>query len=161
MHFERQLLCAQHGRGGKPHLARGESCSIPKHSNKVNAAASSSGGIYLRPASRWQLGRKSLFCSSKLPTNCSNCFSNTRTTRTIGNTQFKTVYKSRVPHTFRVITEGDAITSILTVGKGFSGIYRHAGLEVLLEDGCTGNILVGPTGRSPNKCVSVVIRCTC
>ena len=66
----------------------------------------------------------------------------------IGNTQFKKVYKSRVPHTFRVATEGDAITSILTVGKGFSGIYRHAGLEVLLEDGCTGNILVGPTGRS-------------
>ncbi|EJK47583.1 hypothetical protein THAOC_33688 [Thalassiosira oceanica] len=63
----------------------------------------------------------------------------------VGNLAFKTVYKSRVPHTFRVITEGDAITSILTVGKGFSGIYRHAGLEVLLEDGCTGNILVGPT----------------
>ena len=27
----------------------------------------------------------------------------------------------------------------------FGGIYRHAGLEVLLDEGCTGNILVGPT----------------
>ena len=66
-----------------------------------------------------------------------------------------------MPHTFRVITEGDAITSILTFGKGFSGIYRHAGLEVLLEDGCTGNILVGPTGRLPTEFLWVVIRFIC
>jgi hypothetical protein len=63
----------------------------------------------------------------------------------LGNNAFKTIYKRRVPHTFRVSTEGDAITSMLTVGPFCGGIYRHAGLEVLLEESCTGNILVGPT----------------
>mmetsp|Transcript_31905 Transcript_31905/g.61032 ORF Transcript_31905/g.61032 Transcript_31905/m.61032 type:complete len:1706 (-) Transcript_31905:400-5517(-) len=63
----------------------------------------------------------------------------------LGNHAFKTIYKRRVPHTFRVATEGDAITTIPTVGPCCGGIYRHAGLEVLLEEGCTGNILVGPT----------------
>jgi hypothetical protein len=63
----------------------------------------------------------------------------------LGNNAFKTIYKRRVPHTFRVATEGDAITSMLTVGPFCGGIYRHAGLEVLLEESCTGNILVGPT----------------
>lgn len=63
----------------------------------------------------------------------------------LGNNAFKAIYKRRVPHTFRVSTEGDAITSMLTVGPFCGGIYRHAGLEVLLEEGCTGNILVGPT----------------
>lgn len=28
---------------------------------------------------------------------------------------------------------------------GWSGIYKHAGLEVMLDEGGTGNILVGPT----------------
>ena len=32
-----------------------------------------------------------------------------------------------------------------TLGPFCGGVYRHAGLEVLLEQGCTGNILVGPT----------------
>ncbi len=63
----------------------------------------------------------------------------------LGNNAFKAIYKRRVPHTFRVSTEGDAITSMLTVGPFCGGIYRHAGLEVLLEEGCTGNILIGPT----------------
>jgi len=63
----------------------------------------------------------------------------------VGNVAFKTIYKQRVPHTYRVVTEGDAFTSMPTLGPLCSGIYRHAGLEVLLEDGCTGNILVGPT----------------
>lgn len=63
----------------------------------------------------------------------------------LGNNAFKTIYKRRVPHTFRVATEGDAITSMPTIGPFCGGIYRHAGLEVLLEEGCTGNILVGPT----------------
>ena len=63
----------------------------------------------------------------------------------VGNVAFKTLYKQRVPHTYRVVTEGDAFTSMPTLGPLCSGIYRHAGLEVLLEEGCTGNILVGPT----------------
>jgi len=63
----------------------------------------------------------------------------------VGNVAFKTIYKQRVPHTYRVVTEGDAFTSMPTLGPLCSGIYRHAGLEVLLEEGCTGNILVGPT----------------
>lgn len=62
----------------------------------------------------------------------------------ISLTAFKTIYKQRVPHTFRVVTEGDAFTSMPTL-TCFGGIYRHAGLEVLLDEGCTGNILVGPT----------------
>lgn len=63
----------------------------------------------------------------------------------LGNNAFKTIYKKRVPHTFRVSTEGDAITTMPTTGTYCGGIYRHAGLEVVLEEGCTGNILVGPT----------------
>eukprot|EP00934_Nitzschia_sp_Nitz4_P003243 Nitzschia sp. Nitz4//scaffold254_size28068//599//5528//NITZ4_008147-RA/size28068-augustus-gene-0.31-mRNA-1//-1//CDS//3329544319//3233//frame0 len=62
----------------------------------------------------------------------------------VGNRTFSRLYKQRVPHTFRVVNEGDAITSLpnyLFCG----GIYKHAGLEVLLDEGMTGNILVGPT----------------
>lgn len=62
----------------------------------------------------------------------------------IGNKAFSRLYKQRVPHTFRVVNEGDAITSMpnrLFCG----GVYKHSGLEVLLDEGQTGNILVGPT----------------
>jgi hypothetical protein len=61
-----------------------------------------------------------------------------------GNKAFSTLYKQRVPHSFRVVNEGDAITGVpnyLCCG----GIYKHAGLEVILDEGMTGNILVGPT----------------
>mmetsp|Transcript_24568 Transcript_24568/g.40202 ORF Transcript_24568/g.40202 Transcript_24568/m.40202 type:complete len:156 (-) Transcript_24568:907-1374(-) len=54
------------------------------------------------------------------------------------------MYKQRVPHSFRIVNEGDAITAIpnyLCCG----GIYKHAGLEVILDENMTGNILVGPT----------------
>ena len=63
----------------------------------------------------------------------------------LGNLAFKTIYKKRVPHTFRVSTEGDAVTAMVTFGAACEGTYRHVGMEVLLEEGCTGNILVGPT----------------
>ncbi len=63
----------------------------------------------------------------------------------VGNNAFKAIYKKRVPHTFRISTEGDAITTMPTTGPFCGGVYRHAGLEVLLEEACTGNILVGPT----------------
>ncbi|KAG7344317.1 putative lipase [Nitzschia inconspicua] len=62
----------------------------------------------------------------------------------VGNKAFAKLYKQRVPHTFRVVNEGDAITAIpnyLCCG----GVYKHAGLEVILDQGMTGNILVGPT----------------
>lgn len=62
----------------------------------------------------------------------------------VGNKAFSRLYKQRVPHTFRVVNEGDAVTSMpnyLCCG----GIYKHSGLEVLLDEGQTGNILVGPT----------------
>jgi hypothetical protein len=62
----------------------------------------------------------------------------------VGNKAFSRFYKQRVPHSFRVVNEGDAITSM--PNRYFcSGVYKHAGLEVLLDEGMTGNILVGPT----------------
>jgi hypothetical protein len=64
----------------------------------------------------------------------------------LGNHAFARLYKKRVPHTFRVACEGDAFTTMPpTLLCGWSGIYKHAGLEVMLDEGCTGNILVGPT----------------
>lgn len=61
----------------------------------------------------------------------------------VGNRAFSRLYKQKVPHTFRVATEGDPITAMPHVVC--SGIYKHAGLEVVLDEGKTGNILVGPT----------------
>lgn len=64
----------------------------------------------------------------------------------VGNRAFTRLYKQRVPHTFRLVNEGDPVTGlpVATIGGGFS-MYKHAGLEVALDEGCTGNILVGPT----------------
>lgn len=62
----------------------------------------------------------------------------------VGNRAFARLYKSCVPHTFRVCVEGDAITS-QPLGYCSSGFYKHAGIEVALDEGRTGNILVGPT----------------
>lgn len=62
----------------------------------------------------------------------------------VGNRAFSRLYKQKVPHSFRVVNEGDAIT---TIPNYFccSGVYKHAGLEVILDGGMTGNVLVGPT----------------
>ena len=62
----------------------------------------------------------------------------------VGNKPFSRFYKQRVPHTFRVVNEGDVITSMPNF-VFCRGTYKHAGLEVLLDEGLTGNILVGPT----------------
>lgn len=62
----------------------------------------------------------------------------------VGNHAFARLYKQKVPHTFRVVTEGDAITTTPTAMM-CGGWYKHAGLEVMLDEGLTGNILVGPT----------------
>jgi len=62
----------------------------------------------------------------------------------VGNRAFSRIFKRRVPHCFRVVNEGDVITTIpnyLCCG----GLYKHAGLEVILDGGMTGNVLVGPT----------------
>jgi len=61
----------------------------------------------------------------------------------VGNRSFAKFYKLHVPHTFRVVAEDDLVTAF-PLAWGFS-LYKHAGLEVALEEGCTGNILVGPT----------------
>ena len=62
----------------------------------------------------------------------------------VGNKTFSRLYKQRVPHSFRVVNEGDAITAMPNF-VFCGGIYKHAGMEVLLDEGMTGNILVGPT----------------
>ncbi len=62
----------------------------------------------------------------------------------VGNRAFSRLYKQKVPHSFRVVNEGDAFT---TMPNYFfcGGHYKHAGLEVILDGGMTGNVLVGPT----------------
>jgi hypothetical protein len=62
----------------------------------------------------------------------------------VGNYTFARLYKHRVPHTFRVANEGDVFTTMPHYAW-CGGVYKHAGLEVALDEGCTGNILVGPT----------------
>jgi hypothetical protein len=62
----------------------------------------------------------------------------------VGNHAFSRLYKQRVPHTFRVVNEGDALTTLPNAVM-LGGQYKHAGLEVMLDEGCTGNIIVGPT----------------
>eukprot|EP00978_Attheya_sp_CCMP212_P022522 scaffold67260_cov53-Attheya_sp.AAC.2 len=62
----------------------------------------------------------------------------------VGNHAFARLYKQRVPHTFRVVHECDAITSMPSL-TFCGGLYKHAGLEVMLDEGCTGNTLIGPT----------------
>eukprot|EP00814_Leptocylindrus_danicus_P008066 CAMPEP_0116011346 /NCGR_PEP_ID=MMETSP0321-20121206/4518_1 /TAXON_ID=163516 /ORGANISM="Leptocylindrus danicus var. danicus, Strain B650" /LENGTH=235 /DNA_ID=CAMNT_0003480571 /DNA_START=188 /DNA_END=896 /DNA_ORIENTATION=- len=56
----------------------------------------------------------------------------------VGNRAFAKLYKS---------AEGDALTAMpLQSGWCLGGaLYKHAGLEVALDEGRTGNILVGPT----------------
>jgi Lipase (class 3). len=63
----------------------------------------------------------------------------------VGNHAFTRFYKAHVPHTFRVVAEGDAITSLPLPTSCPPALYKHAGLEVILDEGSTGNILVGPT----------------
>ena len=61
----------------------------------------------------------------------------------VGNHGFSKFYKSHVPHTFRVISEADAITSLPLPTSCPPALYKHAGLEVIIDEGNTGNILVG------------------
>lgn len=63
----------------------------------------------------------------------------------VGNHAFVRFYKQNVPHTFRIVAEDDLITALPFATYSGLYLYKHAGLEVALENGCTGNILVGPT----------------
>ena len=54
----------------------------------------------------------------------------------VGNHPFARYYKANVPHTFRVASEGDAVTAIPFASFwGGLAFYKHAGLEVLLDEG--------------------------
>lgn len=54
----------------------------------------------------------------------------------IGNHALARLYKMNVPHSFRVVSEGDIVTST-PLASCLSGIslYKHAGLEVALDEG--------------------------
>ena len=54
----------------------------------------------------------------------------------LGNGAFARLYKLNVPHSFRVVAEGDIVTSIpfASCHAGIS-LYKHAGLEVALDEG--------------------------
>lgn len=54
----------------------------------------------------------------------------------IGNHAFARLYKLNVPHSFRVVAEGDIVTSLpfASFRAGIS-VYKHAGLEVALDEG--------------------------
>ena len=49
----------------------------------------------------------------------------------VGNRAFSRLYKQRVPHTFRVATEGDPFTAMPHL-MCCAGIYKHAGKITLL-----------------------------
>jgi hypothetical protein len=63
----------------------------------------------------------------------------------VGNHAFARLYKHHVPHTFRVVTEGDPFTVMPLATLCPLTFYKHGGLDVILDEGKTGNILVGPT----------------
>lgn len=59
----------------------------------------------------------------------------------VGNAAFASVYESRVPATFRVVVDGDLVPGM---PKMF-GMYRHAGVEVLVDADNGGNLIVEPS----------------
>lgn len=59
----------------------------------------------------------------------------------VGNPAFASVYESRVPATFRVVVDGDLVPGM---PKMF-GMYRHAGVEVLVDADNGGNLIVEPS----------------
>lgn len=63
----------------------------------------------------------------------------------VGNRSFSRFFKSQVCHSFRVVSEGDAITSLPLPTSCPPALYKHSGLEVILDEGSNGNINVGPT----------------
>lgn len=59
----------------------------------------------------------------------------------IGNFAFSTMYNAHVPATFRVVVDGDIIPGM----PKLLGMYRHAGVEVLIDAESTGNLIVRPS----------------
>jgi hypothetical protein len=59
----------------------------------------------------------------------------------VGNVAFSRLYTPRVPSTFRVVVDGDMVPG----WPKMFGIYRHGGIEVLIDAECGGNLIVNPT----------------
>lgn len=59
----------------------------------------------------------------------------------IGNPAFGLTYNARVPATFRVVVDGD----IISAWPKLFGVYKHAGVEVLVDADSGGNLIVNPS----------------
>ena len=59
----------------------------------------------------------------------------------IGNVAYASNYDQKIPATFRVVVDGDIIPGM---PKMF-GMYRHAGIEVLVDAENGGNLIVKPS----------------
>jgi uncharacterized membrane protein YgcG len=67
----------------------------------------------------------------------------------VGNAAWSKFFARRVPHCFRVVTEGDVFVTVpkasFSLAKGKLAVYQHTGVEVVLDDAATGTICVAPT----------------
>jgi hypothetical protein len=65
----------------------------------------------------------------------------------VGNHTFARAYNTRVPFSFRVVFDGDIVTSmppkVSPTGCGSIAVYKHVGLEVWCDG--AGNVLVDPS----------------
>ena len=59
----------------------------------------------------------------------------------IGDPVFRSIFNVVVPDSFRVVVDGDVVT---TLPKNVNG-YRHAGTSVVTDSPETGNIIVDPS----------------
>lgn len=59
----------------------------------------------------------------------------------VGNAAFVELTRRWLPSTYRVQADGDIVTMV----PKFLGFYRHAGCEVLLDDGAAGSAVVAPS----------------
>ncbi|GMH77648.1 hypothetical protein TL16_g07482 [Triparma laevis f. inornata] len=84
-------------------------------------------------------GRESVSVKCQLPVACY-----TYGQPKVGNASFSAVFAKRVPHCFRISVEGDLFTGLprWTCGRG---IYKHAGVEVVIDDKGVGTICIAPT----------------
>lgn len=68
----------------------------------------------------------------------------------VGNYPFSVMYDSQVPHSFRVVFDGDLVTAV----PKFVRLYKHVGYEVEIDR--LGNVIVDPSAlekhfRTPAK----------
>lgn len=59
----------------------------------------------------------------------------------VGNPAFSSAYEARVPATFRVVVDGDLVPGMPKI----FGMYRHSGVEVLVDAENGGNLIVSPS----------------